>query len=40
MFEFRDGPQTKLGVAGGILPRPKIVGEEGSRVPLLVRKVA
>lgn len=38
-FEFPDGPQTKLGIAGGILPRPKILGEEGSRVPLLVRRV-
>ncbi|KAG9309799.1 cytochrome P450 [Chiua virens] len=38
-FEFRDGPRTKLDVAGGILPRPKIVGEEGARVPLLVRRV-
>jgi len=39
-FEFHDGPQTKLGIAGGILPRPKVLGEEGSRVPLLVKKVA
>ncbi|KAF8128179.1 cytochrome P450 [Boletus edulis] len=39
-FEFRDGPQTKLGFAGGILPRPVILGEEGSRVPLLVSRVA
>ena len=28
-FEFRDGHETKLGIAG-IIPRPKILGEEGS----------
>ena len=39
-LEFRDGPETKLGIAGGILPRPKILGEEGSRVPLLVTRFA
>ncbi|KAF8838203.1 cytochrome P450 [Paxillus ammoniavirescens] len=38
-FEFRDGPETKMGNAGGVLPRPKIEGEEGSRVPLRVRRV-
>ncbi|KAF9224556.1 cytochrome P450 [Gyrodon lividus] len=31
-FEFRDGPETKADIAGGILPRPRIEGEEGSRV--------
>ncbi|KIJ12885.1 hypothetical protein PAXINDRAFT_100953 [Paxillus involutus ATCC 200175] len=38
-FEFRDGPETKVDIAGVVLPHPKIEGEEGSRVPLRVRRV-
>ncbi|KIK76151.1 hypothetical protein PAXRUDRAFT_170751, partial [Paxillus rubicundulus Ve08.2h10] len=38
-FEFRDGPGTKVGIGPGVLPRPKIVGEERSSVPLRVRRV-
>ncbi|KAH7927044.1 cytochrome P450 [Leucogyrophana mollusca] len=38
-FEMRDGPETKVEMARGLLPRPKIAGEEGCRVPLRVRRV-
>ncbi|KIJ58837.1 hypothetical protein HYDPIDRAFT_33751 [Hydnomerulius pinastri MD-312] len=38
-FEFKDGPGTKTDLAGGVMPRPKIAGEEGSRVPLRVRRI-
>ncbi|KIK76150.1 hypothetical protein PAXRUDRAFT_835441 [Paxillus rubicundulus Ve08.2h10] len=39
IFEFRGGPETKVGIAVGVFPRPKIKGEEGSRVPLHVKRV-
>ncbi|KAF8331802.1 cytochrome P450 [Amanita rubescens] len=38
-FEFPGGPETKLGSHQSINLRPKVVGEEGPRVPLIVRKV-
>ncbi|KAH9928825.1 cytochrome P450 [Fomitopsis serialis] len=38
-FELRDGPDTKTEVKRGILPRPSIVGEEGARLPLRVRRL-
>jgi len=38
-FEFPGGPETKLGSHRTITPRPKVVGEEGPRVPLMVRKI-
>jgi len=38
-FEFPNGPETELGRCLSVLPRPKVVGEEGSRVPLRVRRV-
>ncbi|KAF9237030.1 cytochrome P450 [Melanogaster broomeanus] len=38
MFEFTGGPDPKVDIAGGILPRPKLEGEEGSRVPLRVKR--
>ncbi|KAJ6598483.1 cytochrome P450 [Mycena vulgaris] len=40
MFEFPNGPETKLGLHTNLLPRPKVEGEEGSRVPLLIRAYA
>ncbi|KAJ6598486.1 cytochrome P450 [Mycena vulgaris] len=39
-FEFPNGPETKLGLHTNLLPRPKVEGEEGSRVPLLIRAYA
>ncbi|KAH7925025.1 cytochrome P450 [Leucogyrophana mollusca] len=38
-FELPDGPDTKIELARGVLPRPKIAGEEGYRVPLKVRRM-
>ncbi|KAI6166081.1 cytochrome P450 [Pisolithus thermaeus] len=38
VFEMRDGPNTRVELGRGILPRPKIVGEEGTVVPLRVRR--
>ncbi|KAK0448231.1 cytochrome P450 [Armillaria borealis] len=39
-FEFPGGRDTAIGKhSGSILPRPKVVGEEGARVPLRVRRV-
>ncbi|EGN92322.1 hypothetical protein SERLA73DRAFT_191276 [Serpula lacrymans var. lacrymans S7.3] len=38
-FELRDGPDTKIERARGLLPRPRVAGEQGCRVPLLVRRV-
>lgn len=39
-FEFPGGRDTVIGKhSGSILPRPKVVGEEGARVPLRVRRV-
>ncbi|KAK0490225.1 cytochrome P450 [Armillaria novae-zelandiae] len=39
-FEFPGGRDTVIGKhSGGVLPRPKVVGEEGARVPLRVRRV-
>lgn len=38
VFEFRDGPETKIEMSTGVLPRPKVAGEEGSYVPLRVRR--
>ncbi|KAF9070794.1 cytochrome P450 [Rhodocollybia butyracea] len=37
-FEFPDGPETKVSLKTGILPRPKVVGCKGVQVPLRVRK--
>jgi hypothetical protein len=36
VFEMRDGPDTPVEVANGILPRPRVVGEGGVGVPLRV----
>ncbi|KDQ56786.1 hypothetical protein JAAARDRAFT_179466 [Jaapia argillacea MUCL 33604] len=38
-FEFRDGPETQIEKARGILPRPKVAGESGYGVPLRVRRL-
>ncbi|KAF8838205.1 cytochrome P450 [Paxillus ammoniavirescens] len=38
VFELRDGPETKLEIGRGILPRPKLVGENGTKTPLRVRR--
>ncbi|KAG2144209.1 cytochrome P450 [Suillus clintonianus] len=37
VFEMRDGPDTKVELGRGILPRPRVVGENGIGVPLKVR---
>ncbi|KAI6131615.1 cytochrome P450 [Pisolithus croceorrhizus] len=38
VFETRDGPNTRVELGRGMLPRPRIVGEEGTNVPLRVRR--
>ncbi|KAG1729809.1 cytochrome P450 [Suillus lakei] len=38
MFEMRDGPDTPVELVRGILPRPRVVGEDGIGVPLRVRR--
>ncbi|KAF9224546.1 cytochrome P450 [Gyrodon lividus] len=38
VFELRDGLETKLEMGRGLLPRPNIVGEEGTKVPFRVRR--
>ena len=38
-FSMRDGPETKLDSITTILPRPKVAGEEGYKMPLRVRRV-
>ena len=38
-FDLCDDREIKLTINNGILPRPKVVGEEGPRVPLRVRRI-
>ncbi|KAG2358499.1 cytochrome P450 [Suillus spraguei] len=38
VFEMRDGPDTPIELARGMLPRPRVVGEDGIGVPLRVRR--
>ncbi|KIM68463.1 hypothetical protein SCLCIDRAFT_1209273 [Scleroderma citrinum Foug A] len=38
VFEFRDGPETEVEIGRGMLPRPKVVGEDGTRIPLRVSR--
>ncbi|KAF8665642.1 hypothetical protein AX16_000097 [Volvariella volvacea WC 439] len=38
-FEFPNGPSTKITRHLSILPRPKVAGEAGARVPLRIRRV-
>ncbi|KAL5488430.1 hypothetical protein ACEPAI_6548 [Sanghuangporus weigelae] len=37
-FGLRDGPDTKIDLVTSILPRPKVVGEEGYAMPMRVRR--
>ncbi|KAF8999386.1 cytochrome P450 [Cyathus striatus] len=39
IFELPDGPGTEIESHLSLLPRPKVKGEIGSRVPLVVRRV-
>ncbi|THG99618.1 hypothetical protein EW145_g7233 [Phellinidium pouzarii] len=34
VFDMRDGPETKIDVITTILPRPKVVGEQGYAMPM------
>ncbi|KAL4079886.1 cytochrome P450 [Scleroderma yunnanense] len=38
MLEMRDGLETKITVRRGIFSRPKVVGEEGTMVPLRIKR--
>ncbi|KAF8871926.1 cytochrome P450 [Infundibulicybe gibba] len=38
-FEFPGGPDTVIEKHQSILPRPKVAGQDGAKVPLLVRRV-
>ncbi|KAI6154180.1 cytochrome P450 [Pisolithus tinctorius] len=38
VLEMRDGPDTKIEMTMGILSRPRVVGEAGTKVPLRVRR--
>ncbi|KAF9040790.1 cytochrome P450 [Panaeolus papilionaceus] len=38
-FELPDGPDTKIEKHPSILPRPKLAGEKGARVPLIIKKI-
>ena len=38
-FELQNGPATKIDSHRGLLPRPKVAGEEGPKVPLVVKRV-
>lgn len=38
-FELPDGPETKIEKHRSILPRPKVAGQDGAKVPLRVRRV-
>ncbi|KAG1873850.1 cytochrome P450 [Suillus subluteus] len=38
VFEMRDGPDTQIEIARGLLPRPRVVGEDSIGVPLKVRR--
>ena len=37
VFELRDGADTKVEFGRGLLPRPKLAGEVGCKLPLRVR---
>ncbi|KAF8119553.1 cytochrome P450 [Boletus edulis] len=37
VFELRDGAGSKIEIGRGLLPRPKLAGEEGCKLPLCVR---
>ncbi|KAI6154202.1 cytochrome P450 [Pisolithus tinctorius] len=38
VFEMRDGPDTRVELVMGVLLRPRIAGEQGSDVPLRIRR--
>jgi len=38
-FELPDGPDTKIEILNSAGVRPKVAGEEGLRVPLIIKKV-
>ncbi|KAI6157012.1 cytochrome P450 [Pisolithus tinctorius] len=38
VFEMRDGPDTKVEIIRGITLRPKVAGEDGTKVPLRIRQ--
>ncbi|KAG2364252.1 cytochrome P450 [Suillus spraguei] len=38
VFEMRDRPDTPVEVVRGILPRPRVVGENGIGIPLRIRR--
>ncbi|KAG2125568.1 cytochrome P450 [Suillus cothurnatus] len=38
VFEMRDGPDSEIEIVRGLLPRPRIVGEDGIGVPLRIRR--
>ena len=38
-FELRDGPGTKIKTKVAIMSRPAIEGEEGTELPLRVRRL-
>ncbi|KAF7354652.1 Cytochrome P450 4F12 [Mycena sanguinolenta] len=39
VFELPDGPETKIETHVTIVPRPKVAGQDGAKVPLKVRRV-
>ncbi|KAI6154194.1 cytochrome P450 [Pisolithus tinctorius] len=38
VFEMRDGPDTQIEMAMGLLPRPRVTGEDGTKLPLRVNR--
>ena len=38
-FELPNGPETVIEYARGVLPRPRVAGEQGACVPMRVRRV-
>ncbi|KAI6136084.1 cytochrome P450 [Pisolithus sp. B1] len=38
VFEMRDGPNTRIEMGLGLLPRPRVVGEHGTDLPLRVSR--
>jgi len=38
-FELPDGPTTKIDKHPSILPRPKVSGEVGAKVPMKIKRV-
>ncbi|KIO07172.1 hypothetical protein M404DRAFT_998564 [Pisolithus tinctorius Marx 270] len=38
VFEMRDGPGTQIEMAMGLLPRPRVTGEDGTKLPLRVNR--